>query len=164
MSPNELDTLCERVRGLIEDCAIPREDMSKAHDLPWLDQVTRELRLEARHRGLELPQLSAEFGGLGLSWVECVRVFGEAGRSFLGAGALGCAAPDQPNVDTLLRIASPSQRERWLKPLLEGKIRSAFAMKEPAPGVGSDPRMIRTTAKRVVRKDGSKGWELNGHK
>ena len=159
MSPAELDALCAKVRDFVEGFAIPREDMSRGHDIEWLDAVTRELRVEARARGLELPQLAPEHGGLGLNWVECVRVFGEAGRSFLGAGALGCAAPDQPNIDTLLRIASPAQRGRWLPPLLDGRVRSGFSMTEPAPGVGSDPRMIRTTARRVAG-----GWVLGGHK
>jgi len=159
VSPAELDALCAKVRAFVEECAIPREDMSRGHDIEWLDDVTRELRTQARARGLVLPQLAPEHGGLGLNWVECVRVFGEAGRSFLGAGALGCAAPDQPNIDTLLRIASPAQRGRWLPPLLDGRVRSGFSMTEPAPGVGSDPRMIRTTARRVAG-----GWVLDGHK
>lgn len=155
----DLDALVARVRDFVETCAIPREDMARAHDVDWLDAVTRELRAEADRRGLSLPQLPRDRGGLGLSWVDCVRVFGEAGRSFLGAGALGCAAPDQPNVDTLLRIATPAQQRRWLDPLLAGRVRSAFSMTEPAPGVGSDPRMIRTTARRVPG-----GWRLDGHK
>lgn len=158
-NPGALDALVARVRSFVEECAIPREDLARAQDVDWLDGVTRELRAEADHRGLSLPQLPRERGGLGLSWVDCVRVFGEAGRSFLGAGALGCAAPDQPNVDTLLRIATPAQQTRWLAPLLAGEVRSAFSMTEPAPGVGSDPRMIRTTARKVAG-----GWRLDGHK
>ena len=74
----------------------------------------------------------------------------QAGRSLLGPGAMGCAAPDQPNIDTLLHLASPGQREGWLAPLLRGEIRSTFAMTEPAPGVGSDPRMISTRSSLVA--------------
>lgn len=158
-SDSRLDALITRVRAFVEECAIPREDLSRAHDIAWLDAVTRELRAEAAKRGLVLPQLPKARGGLGLSWVECVRVFGEAGRSFLGVGALGCTAPDQPNVDTLLRIATHAQQQRWLAPLLAGQARSAFSMTEPTPGAGSDPRMITTTARRV-----SDGWALDGHK
>jgi acyl-CoA dehydrogenase len=154
-----LDALVARVRAFVEECAIPREDMARAHDVAWLDAVTRELRVEAGRRGLILPQLPRDRGGLGLNWVDCVRVFEEAGRSFLAAGALGCAAPDQPNVDTLLRIATPAQQARWLAPLLAGEVRSAFSMTEPAPGVGSDPRMIRSSARKVPG-----GWQLDGHK
>ncbi|MGD9942322.1 MAG: acyl-CoA dehydrogenase family protein [Burkholderiaceae bacterium] len=155
----QLDALCARVRSFIDDCVIPREDMSRGHDVEWLDAVTGELRVEAAARGLVAPQLPREAGGLGLCWEDCARVFEECGRSFLGAGALGCAAPDQPNIDTLMHLAAPSQRDRWLAPLMAGEIRSAFAMTEPAPGVGSDPRMISTCA----RRDGD-DWVLDGHK
>jgi acyl-CoA dehydrogenase len=158
-SPAELDDLCARVRTFIDEVVIPREDMSLAHDVAAHDRVTRELRVQAQARGLVAPQLAREHGGLGLNWSESARVFEQAGRSPLGPGAMGCAAPDQPNIETLLNLASPAQRERWLGPLLRGEIRSAFAMTEPAPGVGSDPRMILTTA----RRDGD-GWVLDGHK
>ena len=159
LSPTELDALCLKVRQFIDDVVVPREDLALAHDVAGLDRVTRELRQQALARGLVSPQLAPEHGGMGLSWRECTRVFEQAGRSLLGPGAMGCAAPDQPNIDTLLHLASPGQRERWLAPLLRGEIRSTFAMTEPAPGVGSDPRMIRTTA----RRDGD-GWVLDGHK
>jgi acyl-CoA dehydrogenase len=155
----ELDALCERVRAFVDECAIPAEDLSRTHDVAWLDATTRRLRDEARRRDLRPPQLPPEAGGLGLCWQDCARVFEELGRSFVAAGALGCQAPDQPNVDTLMRLAAPSQRERWLAPLMAGEIRSAFAMTEPAPGVGSDPTMISTTARRH-----GDGWVLDGHK
>jgi len=155
----ELDALCARVRTFIDEVVIPREDLSRGHDVDWLDAVTRELRAEALARGLVAPQLPPEAGGLGLCWQDCARVFEECGRSFLGAGALGCQAPDQPNIDTLMHLAAPSQRERWLAPLMAGEIRSAFAMTEPSPGVGSDPRMLSTRA----RRDGD-DWVLDGHK
>jgi acyl-CoA dehydrogenase len=147
------------VRTFIDEVAIPAEDLSRSHDVAWLDATTRALRAQARARGLVSPQLPREAGGLGLGWQDCARVFEECGRSFLGAGALGCAAPDQPNIDTLMHLAAPSQRERWLAPLMAGEIRSAFAMTEPAPGVGSDPRMLSTRA----RRDGD-DWVLDGHK
>ena len=159
LSPTELDALCARVRAFIDECAIPREDMARAQDIAWLDAVTKDLRHEAERRGLVSPQLPQPLGGLGLNWHDCARVFEVAGRSFLGAGALGCAAPDQPNIDTLLHLATPLQRDRWLAPLMAGEVRSAFAMTEPAPGVGSDPRMLSTRA----RRDGD-GWILDGHK
>ena len=159
LSPTELDALCGRVRAFIDECAIAREDMARAQDIAWLDAVTKDLRHEADRRGLVSPQLPQPLGGLGLNWHDCARVFEVAGRSFLGAGALGCAAPDQPNIDTLLHLATPLQRDRWLAPLMAGEVRSAFAMTEPAPGVGSDPRMLSTRA----RRDGD-GWILDGHK
>jgi acyl-CoA dehydrogenase len=164
MQTSTLQQLCERVREFIDECVIPREDMARAHDVGWLDAVTAELRAEADRRALSLPQLAIERGGLGIDWVGCVSIFAQAGRSFLGAGALGCAAPDQPNIDTLLQIATPAQQRRWLDPLIAGRVRSAFSMTEPAPGVGSDPRMIQTRARRTRGPGGEPGWILNGHK
>jgi acyl-CoA dehydrogenase len=82
-----------------------------------------------------------------------------AGRSYLGPGALQCAAPGQPDIAALDQLASPAQRQRYLEPLIRGELRSAFAMTEPAPGVGSDPRMLSTRAERS-----GEGWVLNGHK
>ena len=155
----ELDALCTRVREFVDEHCIPREDLTKGHDVAWLDATTRELRAAARARGLIAPQLPVEAGGMGLCWQDCARVFEECGRSFFGAAALGCQAPDQPNIDTLMQLAAPSQRERWLAPLMAGEIRSGFAMTEPAPGVGSDPRMLSTRA----RRDGDH-WILDGHK
>jgi acyl-CoA dehydrogenase len=88
----------------------------------------------------------------------CV-VFETAGRSFLGPLALHCSAPDEGNMHLLLHYGTPEQRERYLRPLAEGTIRSCFAMTEPAPGAGSDPTMMKT---RAVRVEG--GWEISGRK
>lgn len=157
----DLDALCLRVRKFVDELCIPREDMSKAHDVEWLRSVTKELRAEARKRGIEQPQLPKELGGLGLCWQDTAKVFEECGRSFIGSAALGCAAPDQPNIDTLLQIATADQKEKYLWPLIRGEITSAFSMTEPSPGVGSDPRMLSTTAMRDT-KTGE--WILDGHK
>jgi len=159
LSDTELDALCARVRQFVDEVVIPRERNDDAHDIQAVDALLRELRPRARAEGLYGLQLPVELGGLGLSYSECARVFEQAGRGFFSASVLGCGAPDQPNIDTLLQVASAEHRERWLKPLVEGQIRSSFAMTEPAPGVGSDPRMIRTTA----RRDGDH-WVINGHK
>jgi acyl-CoA dehydrogenase len=72
---------------------------------------------------------------------------------------MNCAAPDQPNMISLLRQGTPRQRRDYLEPLAAGKLRSCFAMTEPAPGAGSDPSMLRTGAR---RRDG--GWVIDGHK
>lgn len=152
-------SLRERLKHFIENEAIPREDPALAHDVEALDGVTRELRKSARASGLYAPQLPRELGGLGLSWQERAAFLEEAGRSFLGPGALNCAPPDQPNMINLLRNGTPEQQRRYLLPLIEGSMRSCFAMTEPAPGAGSDPGMLKT---RAVRHGG--GWRINGHK
>jgi acyl-CoA dehydrogenase len=74
-----------------------------------------------------------EDGGLALSWTECCAYLEQAGRSFLGLQALGCAPPTQPDVFALDALASPAQRQRYLEPLMRGERKSCFAMTEPAP-------------------------------
>ncbi|MDE2605456.1 MAG: acyl-CoA dehydrogenase family protein [Burkholderiales bacterium] len=148
-----------RVRAFVEAHCIPREDAAHVHDPVALDHALAQLRPVAREAGLYLPQLPVAQGGLGLGWVERAAVLEEAGRSYLGPGALNCAAPDQPNMISLLRQGTPQQRETYLEPLAAGRVRSCFAMTEPAPGAGSDPSMLRTTATR----DGD-GWVIEGRK
>lgn len=151
--------LRERLRDFINTEAIPREDPGLAHDVGRLDAVIGELRRKARAAGLYAPQLPIELGGLGLSWRDRAGILEEAGRSFLGPGALNCAPPDQPNMINLVRNGTPEQRQRYLMPLIEGELRSCFAMTEPAPGAGSDPGMLKTSAVRVGKR-----WRINGHK
>ena len=152
LSP-ELYDLRDRVAELIRTDVIPAESQ------PFSDALVAELRAKARRAGVFGPQLPRDLGGLGLGTVGMCVVFEQAGRSFLGPIALHCSAPDEGNMHLLANHASQEQRERWLKPLIEGTIRSCFAMTEPAPGAGSDPTMMTTRATRV---DG--GWELNGVK
>lgn len=149
LSP-ELVQLRDRVAAFIRDEVIPAEN--GAGDI----QVLRD---KARQAGIYGPQLPAEYGGLGLGTVAMCVLFEQAGRSLLGPLALHCAAPDEGNMHLLSLYATPEQRERYLRPLVEGKIRSCFAMTEPPPGAGSDPTMLLTRATRV---DG--GWEINGRK
>ena len=149
----------ERVRAFVETHCIPREDAAHVHDPAALDRALAELRPIARDLGLYLPQHPEADGGLGLGWVERAAVLEEAGRSYLGPGAMNCAAPDQPNMISLLRQGTPQQQRDWLEPLAAGRIRSCFAMTEPAPGAGSDPSMLRTKASRR-----GEGWVISGHK
>ena len=154
-----LQDLCERVRRFVDEVAIPAESPAIARDVAALDRRVTQLRVQAREAGLYALQLPQEWGGLGLGWRALAQVLEEAGRGFLGPAALNCAAPDQPNMLTLLRLGSPEQQERFLAPLVRGEQRACFAMTEPAPGAGSDPSMLRT---RAERRNGR--WVLNGHK
>jgi acyl-CoA dehydrogenase len=149
LSP-ELIELRDRVAAFIRDEVIPAEN--GAADI-------KSLRHKARKAGIYGPQLPREYGGLGLGTVAMCVLFEQAGRSLLGPLALHCAAPDEGNMHLLSLYATPEQREQYLRPLVEGKIRSCFAMSEPAPGAGSDPTMMQT---RAVRVDG--GWEISGRK
>ena len=155
-----MSDLMERMHRYVEDECIPRERNEHAHDVAALDAALAELRPIARAYRVYAPQLPAEYGGLDLSWTDRAVLLEEAGRSYLAPGSMNCAPPDQPNMINLLRNGTPAQRERYLVPLAAGEIRSCFAMTEPAPGAGSDPSMLRTTARRRA----SGGWVIDGHK
>lgn len=154
-----LSELRRRVRDFVDTHVIPSETNAHLSDPPALDAALARLRPMARDLGLYLPQLPREHGGLGLNWVQRTAVLEEAGRSYLGPGALNCAAPDQPNMISLLRQGSAAQLHEHFGPLAAGEIRSCFAMTEPAPGAGSDPSMLRTHAERRPC-----GWVINGRK
>ena len=158
-SPQAFAQLIEELRRFIDEEVIPREDLQTAHDSAVVGRLADELYTMARARGLGAPRARLEDGGLALSWTECCAYMEQAGRSFLGPQALRCAPPTQPDVFALEQLATPAQRERYLEPLRRGERRSCFAMTEPAPGVGSDPAMLRTRAQR----DGE-GWVIDGHK
>ena len=157
--PQEFAALLQRVRSFVDEEIIPREDLRNVHDAAAVQRASSELRARAVALGLGAPRGASADGGMALSWEECCAVLEQAGRSFLGPAALQCAAPGQPDIAALERLASPEQRARYLLPLLRGEQHSCFAMTEPAPGAGSDPRMLRTTARRTAD-----GWVLDGHK
>ena len=96
---------------------------------------------------------------MGLSIVERAVVYEEANRSIFGPVAINAAAPDDGNIAVMAKIGTQAQKDWFLQPLIDGKVRSAFAMTEPAPGSGSDPSMMLTTA----TKEGN-DWVINGRK
>ncbi|WP_329090568.1 MULTISPECIES: acyl-CoA dehydrogenase family protein [unclassified Streptosporangium] len=129
---------------------------TRGHDSHELPPVVEELKAEARSRGLWNLFLPAESGMSVLDYAGLAEV---TGRSIdLAPEALNCAAPDTGNMEVLHMFGSPEQRDRWLKPLLSGEIRSAFAMTEPAVA-SSDATNIATS----IRLDGSE-YVVNGRK
>jgi len=125
---------------------------------PTEDLVT-EMRAKARAAGVLTPHILP--GGSHLSQRETALVLKKSGLSPLGPLAVNTSAPDEGNMYLLGKIGSPEQKERFLKPLVEGRARSAFFMTEPwnEGGAGSDPSMLKTTA----RLDGNH-WVINGRK
>jgi acyl-CoA dehydrogenase len=142
----KLEGLRDRTRSFIRDQVIPFEKDPRQNEHGPSEDLRKELIELARKAELLTPHASVEMGGLGLSHIEKAIVFEEAGYSSLGPTAMNIHAPDEGNIHLLEEIASPEQKERWLRPLVAGKIRSCFAMTEPAPGAGSDPSMLMTTA------------------
>ncbi len=128
------------------------------------EELRRELVALGRRAGLLSPHVGREWGGLGLDHRARAIVFEAAGYSPLGPVALNCFAPDEANMHLLEQVAEERQKEDWLRPLAAGEIRSCFMMTEPAPGAGSDPSMLRTTARREGGEfviDGTK-WLITG--
>lgn len=148
----------DRVRAFVHEVAIPAE--ARDHSERGLDEGLRvELQERAKEWGIFGPQLPEDLGGLGLDLRGAAVILEEAGYSVLGPQALNCAAPDEGNMHMLGLIATAEQRRQYLVPLAAGEIRSCFSMTEPAPGAGSDPSMLQTTAERV-----GGGWSISGRK
>ncbi|RMH75867.1 MAG: acyl-CoA dehydrogenase [Actinomyces sp.] len=159
----ELEELRGRVRSFIEEVVKPTEARIEAERLDETDrgayvEALVGMRKEARERGLWLPHMPAEWGGMGLGHVEMAMVQAEAARSRYGPWVMNCQAPDEGNMHTLLHWATDEQKEKYLRPLCEGTVWSCFAMTEPEVA-GSDPTLIRTRA----YQDGEE-WVVNGHK
>jgi len=155
----ELLALQAKVRQFVADVVIPLERDPRQTPHGPSAELRQVLLDQAREHGLLTPHASREMGGLGLSHIEKAIVFEEAGYSTLGPVALNIHAPDEGNIHLLEQVATPAQKDRWLKPLVQGRIRSCFAMTEPSPGAGSDPSMLTTQAVR----DGD-DYIINGQK
>jgi len=155
----ELKDLQGRIRSFVAEQIIPLETDPRCTAHGPTEDLRREMIGKARSAKLLSPHVSREYGGQALSHFGRAIAFEEAGYSPLGPVALNIFAPDEGNMHLLEAIASPSHKERWLRPLAAGDIRSCFCMTEPAPGAGSDPSMLTTTA----RRDGDH-YEISGGK
>jgi acyl-CoA dehydrogenase len=154
----ELD-LERQTETFIKDVVIPHERDPRYGEHGPSDDLRRDLQSQAASAGLLTPHLPVEFGGRGLDHRQMATVFRAAGYSLLGPLAMNVMAPDEGNMQLLLKVATPEQKERYLRPLAAGACRSSFYMTEPDDGAGSDPSLMQTTA----RRDGNH-WVLNGRK
>lgn len=150
--------LAQRARELMEDVVLPLE-RSRSGGITVSNGTIADLREAAREYDVYAPQISEEYGGMGVSFRDSLPVFEEAGRSLLGPVAMRVDAPDEGNMHLLELAGTKLQKETYLEPLVQGDITSGFSMTEPIQGAGSDPKMIQTTAE----KDGDE-WVINGHK
>ncbi len=158
----EIEDLRRRIRAFVASEILPLEADPEAYDdhenirLDLLD----ELRAKARAQGLWAMQMPKERGGQGLPVAGMAACYEEMGRSIFGPVVFNSAAPDDGNMIALEKIGSDEQKARWLQPIVDGEVRSAFVMTEPAPGAGSDPSAMRTVAKRK----GNSAWTIRGRK
>ncbi len=153
------EQIADRTLTFIRDHVLPAEREVVVDGRPMDDALRVELQRAARVAGVFGPVSPSAYGGLGLDTRGQALVVEAAGTSLIGPIAVNCSAPDDGNIHLLAETATPAQAERYLAPLARGDVRSAIAMTEPAPGAGSDPAMLRTTADRT--RD---GWVINGAK
>ena len=156
--PPSLRELQATTRRFIADAVIPLENDPRQSSHGPDEALRRELVGLASQAGLLTPHASIAMGGMGLTHVAKAFVFEEAGYSWLGPTALNIHAPDEGNIHLMEEVGSERQKERWLRPQVQGRTRSCFAMTEPE-GAGADPSMLATTAKR----DGD-GYLIHGTK
>jgi acyl-CoA dehydrogenase len=157
LSP-ELEAIRAKTRDFIETVVLPIELRIDEEDRGSLIEGIIEMRTEAQKRGIWLPHMPEEWGGMGLGHVELAMVQAEAAKSRFGPFAINAQAPDEGNMHTLLHWGTEEQKQKYLAPLCKGTARSCFAMTEPEVA-GSDPTLIRTHA----YQDGDE-WVINGHK
>ena len=157
----ELAADAKRVETFVADEIIPLESDPVHYDAYGNINMAllQSLRGKVKEAGLWAPQIPKDQGGMGYGPTGMAVLYEAMNQSIFGPVAFNCAAPDDGNMYILNKVASKGQKARWLQPIIDGDVRSSFAMTEPAPGGGSDPGMIQTTA---TRQNGQ--WVINGRK
>ncbi|MCR5859704.1 acyl-CoA dehydrogenase family protein [Mesorhizobium sp. J428] len=161
-SERSLD-LQRRVKAFMEEHVYPAESVYKAQQAELADRwdspaIMDELKLRAKAEGLWNLFLPESHDGAGLTNLEYAPLCEIMGRSYIGPEVFNCSAPDTGNMEVLERYGTDEHKELWLKPLLDGEIRSAFSMTEPAVA-SSDATNISLSCVR----DGDH-YVLNGRK
>ncbi len=152
--PPETKAIREKVRQFVQDECIPAEKELEQREY---EDVLADLRKKARAQGLWCPFIPEQYGGMGLKPLANALVQMELGESMLGALALNTQGPDDATMLTLLEHGTDFQKEKYLKPLLDGQKRICYSMTEKA--AGSDATGMQTRA--VLEGD---NWILNGEK
>jgi acyl-CoA dehydrogenase len=151
--------LAARTAAFVRSVVAPEEERLGGVVAAGGEELRTALQQAAREAGVFAPHVSREYGGHGLGMRDRAVVFEEAGWSLFGPLALNIAAPDEGNMHLLEAVATPEQKERYLRPLATGAVRSCFAMTEPSPGAGSDPAALSTRATPTAG-----GWLIDGRK
>jgi acyl-CoA dehydrogenase len=151
----QLEWMRNFVRAEIWPIEAIQHDIGQAE----LERIYTPLQQQVNERGLWAAHLPPELGGRGFGQVKLGLMNEILGTSIFAPNAFGCQAPDSGNGEILALAGTDEQKERWLRPLLDGELKSAFSMTEPETP-GSDPTQLRTRA--VRQPDG--GYVLNGHK
>ncbi|MGE4518839.1 MAG: acyl-CoA dehydrogenase family protein [Desulfobacteraceae bacterium] len=155
---DKIKTIVGTINEFIDKELIPLEPEFVTGDFNEMEPVIKEKQAMVKKMGLWAPNFPEDCGGMGLSMLEHGLVSEALGRSPLGHYVFWCQAPDAGNVEILHKYGTEEQKEKYLKPLVQGDIRSCFSMTE-VDMPGSNPVMLETTAV----KDGD-DYIINGHK
>jgi alkylation response protein AidB-like acyl-CoA dehydrogenase len=156
LSP-EIKEMRRKAKTYLDERIIPNEHILDRHD-DESAALMNDLQAGVKAMGMWAMFIGPEAGGTGTGFLPYAFVNEILGRSPFAPRAFGCAAPDTGNAEILLQFGTSEQKDRWMKPLVAGDIRSCFSMTEPEVS-GADPTGLRT---RAVR-DGDE-WVINGHK
>ena len=160
LSP-KVEALRQQVADFVSQELLPLESQNgfmDAHEN--IDEtVLAGLRVKAKAAGLWAFQMPESRGGRGLNHVGMAAIYEEAARSPFGPVVFNCAPPDDGNMQVLNKVLkTEALKQRWLQPIIDGKLRSAFAMTEPK-GCGSDPSLTYTKAEKIGDQ-----WRITGRK
>jgi acyl-CoA dehydrogenase len=158
----DIENYRRRIHAFVSEHILPleehREDWGAGENINV--EVLKPLQDKVKKAGLWALQMPKASGGQGLGPIAMAACYEEMNRSIFGPVAFNCAAPDDGNMMVLNKVATDAQKQRWLQPIIDGKVRSAFVMTEPAPGSGSDPA---GTMKTTATRDGDH-WVIHGDK
>ena len=153
----EIREMRKNVREFMDEHIFPNEGVFTEENGRG-EELMKDLQSRTKAMGYWAPHLPSEAGGMGIGFMPYVYMNEILGRSPFAPRAFGSQAPDSGNAEILWQFGTDEQKSKWLKPLVDGEIRSCFSMTEPEVA-GSDPTGLQT---RAVR-DGD-DWVINGHK
>ncbi|CAH0303386.1 acyl-CoA dehydrogenase family protein [Roseomonas sp. CECT 9278] len=159
--PPEIEEVRLRIRRFVDDRLIPLEADRANYDEHdnIAPHVLADMRRAAKAEGLWALQMPRRLGGMELPRIGMAACYEEMNRSIFGPVVFNSAAPDDGNMMILDQVLPEAMKERWLQPIVDGAVQSAFAMTEP-DGCGSDPGLTYTKAERV----GNDRWRITGRK
>jgi acyl-CoA dehydrogenase len=164
--PDKINDIRQVTAQIVNNEILPNESILwamrgnrfKDSDIEQGRQIREDIKAKVKAAGLWAPHLPVEYGGAGLTFLEHAYMNEVLAYASGAASLFGVVAPNSGNQTILVKYGTEEQKKKWLLPLIEGKMESGFSMTEP-DNAGSDPRSIKTTAKR----DGDE-WVINGHK
>ncbi|MBE7520345.1 MAG: acyl-CoA dehydrogenase family protein [Thermoflexaceae bacterium] len=158
LTKDEIEEIRQKTKHFMDELVYPNEVQYEHCSDDEREALIKSLQAKTKAAGMWAPHLPAAAGGMGIGFMPYVYMNEIIGRSWMAPRVFGSQAPDSGNAEILWQFGTPELQEKWMKPLVNGDIRSCFSMTEPEVS-GADPTGLRTTAVR----DGDE-WVIRGHK